>query len=308
MDEVRSRECPGLPADWINAWLAAVGATVLVPGLRLSWTTDALPVARLEHTTEDPQKALIRAWPSPEQLKAMPVARNHPNCHHAIERQVPVEAFIERVRVAGRNPYAWTLSSTMTDLAVDQDRVSHGPFDAAGPGSTKWLHHRLMKTHSHVLDPVTQIPASLDGLSRPVLDNGLGFDIARIREGSKFIDPVVETLAFFGLALFPVRGDGIETRYPRPRQRGWRVGGMNGFAWPAWSQALERRGIDALLDAWHASWRYRKPADGNKRPWRPDGSMWDRLGIHAAWRSTRYQAASSREMNRGYGSRRLNPR
>ena len=32
--------CPGLPGGWINAWLAAVGATVLDDRLTLRWTTD----------------------------------------------------------------------------------------------------------------------------------------------------------------------------------------------------------------------------------------------------------------------------
>ena len=39
-------EAPGLPADWLNGWLAAIGVTVLIPGARLRWT-GALP-ARLE--------------------------------------------------------------------------------------------------------------------------------------------------------------------------------------------------------------------------------------------------------------------
>ena len=30
--------CPGLPASWINGWLAAVGATVLDSRIRLHWT------------------------------------------------------------------------------------------------------------------------------------------------------------------------------------------------------------------------------------------------------------------------------
>ena len=38
--------CPGLPASWINAWLAAVGATVLDPRLRLHWTRGGTPAGR----------------------------------------------------------------------------------------------------------------------------------------------------------------------------------------------------------------------------------------------------------------------
>lgn len=41
--------CPGLPASWINAWLAAVGATVLDSGIRLHWTAEtALAVLSAE--------------------------------------------------------------------------------------------------------------------------------------------------------------------------------------------------------------------------------------------------------------------
>jgi len=40
-------ECPGLPASWLNGWLAAIGLLVLEPRLRLSWTSDPSPVAVL---------------------------------------------------------------------------------------------------------------------------------------------------------------------------------------------------------------------------------------------------------------------
>ena len=308
LDSFNHRICPGLPADWINAWLAAVGATVLVPGLRLFWTTDALPVAVFEHKNKDPVAGLIKAWPSRERLDTMPLARNHPGCQLTIERQVPVQAFVERVRVTGQARDTWTLTSSMTDLAVENGKVTHGLFDPAGPGTIKWLHHRLVKTYSHVTDPTMRIPATLDGVAEPIADNGLGFDIARLRDGKKFVDPVVETLAFFGLALFPVRGDGIDSRYQQSRQRGWQIGGSRGFKWPAWSQPLDRHGIDALLDTWHSSWRYRKSRNSDKYEWKPNRAIWKRLGVHAAWQSTRYTPASRSETNRGYGSRRLDLR
>ena len=46
--------CPGLPAHWVNAWLAAVGATRLEPRLRLRWTLDSLPRAVLCADYGDP--------------------------------------------------------------------------------------------------------------------------------------------------------------------------------------------------------------------------------------------------------------
>ena len=78
-----------------------------------------------------------------------------------------------------------------------------------------------------------------------------------------WIDPVVELLAFFGLAEFPVRGRGVDRRLgrhgePDVRQRGWRKApGSNEprrFVWPAWQQPLDASGVDALLDIWNP-WR-----------------------------------------------------
>ena len=306
------RVCPGWPADWINAWLAAVGATVLVPRMRLSWTNDALPLAILEHPDEDPAAALANGWPTIETLDAMPLSHNHGDSP-PIGRKVPVETFAERVRATVQHSDAWTLTSSLTDLSVDKGEASHGPFDPPGPGTVKWLHHRLLKTHKYVKDPAQQLPASMNGTLAPVRTNGLGFDIVRLRDRTEnaksgdgpSVDPVVETLAFFGLALFPVRGDGIKTRLPRPRQRGWWVAEERGFIWPAWKQPLERHGIDALLDVWHTSWRRRRSQDSVRPGWNPDQAAWERLGVHAAWQAAEYQRASSSESNRGYGSERI---
>ena len=300
--------CPGLPADWINAWLAAVGTTVLVPGLRLSWTTDALPIAILEHEAGDPMAALIKAWPNRQRLDAMPLARNHPACELSLKRQVPIEAFTERVRATAQDRDSWTLTSSMTDLAIEKGKVTHGPFDVSGPGTIKWLHHRLVKTSGYVVDPATHIPASLSGVAEPVPGNGLGFDLGRLSEGPSHVDPVVETLCFFGLALLPVRGAALNARNQRPRQRGWQIGGSQDFKWPAWSRPLDRYAIDALLDAWYASWRNRKSHNSRQYEWKPDHATWRRLGVHAGWQSTRYMPAARAETNRGYGSMRLNPR
>ena len=66
--------CPGLPADWINGWLAAVGATVLDTRLRLHWTTDGAPLAVLSAAEIDPVDALCESWPDMAQLSDMPIA------------------------------------------------------------------------------------------------------------------------------------------------------------------------------------------------------------------------------------------
>ena len=52
MSSTNSLECPGLPAEWVNGWLAAVGTTVLDPEIQLSWTPDRSAIAVLHHPVE----------------------------------------------------------------------------------------------------------------------------------------------------------------------------------------------------------------------------------------------------------------
>ena len=110
--------------------------------------------------------------------------------------------------------------------------------------------------------------------------------------------PVVEILAFFGLALLPVRGLGADRRLDRladvrERQRGWRkTSGSREprrFHWPAWGQPLDSNGIDALLDAW--------------KPETPRG--WTRVGVHAGWRAVPFQRRGSADTTRAFGAERL---
>ena len=208
------------------------------------------------------------------------------------------------MKKARGHPFAWTLSSTMTDLSIDKDgKVAHAPFDPAGPGTTKWLHHRLLKIHERTVPmDAARLRDSLVGRAPRVKNNGLGFDNTRLGSladaSDPWIEPVVELLAFFGLAVLPVRGRGVDRRlgrtgHPDERQRGWRkVSGSNErrrFVWPAWRQPLDAAGIDALLDVWN--------------PWRKQ--TWDTLGIHAGWRSVQYESRGSSDPTRGIGSEML---
>ena len=294
--------CPGLPAGWINAWLAAVGITVLDDRIRLRWTTDGSPVAVISAETIDPVAALVESWPDAAVLAELPIAGGW---HGAakLQRKVPVEEFTERARSARSHRHSWTLSSTMTDLCVDrQGEVAHAPFDPAGPGTIKWLHHRLVKVHGHVEPTAARIRDSLEGRADRVKDNGLGFDLTRIGSLSDstdpWVDPVIETLAFFGLAFLPVRGRGTDERLDRraniaARQRGWRrrEGSQESgdFHWPAWRQPLDSDGVDALMDSWNPE---RK-------------GTWPRVGVHAAWRSVQFQRTGSSDVTRGFGAERL---
>ena len=291
--------CPGFPASWINAWLAAVGATVLSPKLRLRWTQEGTPRAILCAHQEDPVAILESSWPSRMTLESMPIRRIWPNTKD-LPRNVPIDAFASRAAAVRSDPLSWTLSSTITDLHVDdKGNVAHAPFDPPVPRGYV-LHDRLLRLH---LNPrMEDLRRTLEGTGERIKGNGLGFDIARMGSeadgASKWIDPVVETLAFFGLALFPVRGTGTDARTgtgvrASTIQRGWVQGddrqSRPRFTWPVWSSSLNWAAIDALLDLWRID---RK-------------STWSRFGIQAAWRSVNYEAKGTSDTTRGFGAERL---
>ncbi len=293
--------CPGLPAGWVNGWLAGVGAAVLDPRLRLHWTTDDTPVAVLSSGSLDPVDALVESWPDRKLLDDLPIAADWRNACK-LERQVTVDAFRERAAEARSTPASWALSSTLTDLSVDQKgKVAHAPFDAAGPGTIKWLHYRVLKVHEMVGSPSRPLlHASLLGQASRVQYNGLGFDQSRLGsladKTDPWVEPVVELLAFFGLAIFPMRGRGADRRdrgNPDERQRGWRSPPRSDdpreFVWPAWKQPLDAWGIDALLDIWN--------------PWRR--GTWLSAGVHAGWHSVRYQRRATADRTRAIGAERL---
>ena len=293
--------CPGLPASWVNAWLAAVGVTVLDRRIRLHWTAEDAPVAVLSSVELDPVEALVESWPNASFLHELPIAENWYGAGE-LKRKVPVEQFVARVQEVRGHPHVWTLSSTMTDLSIDQNgEVDHARFDAPVPKGLT-LHNRLLKVHQEA-EPACdgRLRDSFMGKADRVEGNGLGFDITRVGsladKSGKWIEPVVELLAFFGLAVLPVRGRGVDRRLgrsgnPDMRQRGWRKApGSNEarrFVWPAWQQPLDADGVDALLDVWN--------------PWRKQA--WAPLGVHAAWRIVPYEPKGD-ERTRAFGAEML---
>ena len=295
--------CPGLRASWINGWLAAVGATFLDDRIRLHWTEESSPAAVFSARTIAPLLALVSSWPTTDQLRDLPLASDWRGLLPPIKRKVKVEEFSARMRAARSHPHSWSLSSTMTDLAVDKNgEVAHAPFDPAGPGTIKWLHNRLMKLHSALNSPSeSRIEDSVAGRAARIEDNGLGFDQARLGsladESKPLVDPVVEILAFFGLSMLPVRGPGYEQLGSRRRmneiQRGWSAAKGEertlSFRWPGWRQPLDFYGIDALLDIW-------KPGVKNS---------WSRHGVHAGWKTVRFSPRGSSDTTRAFGSARL---
>ena len=275
--------CPGWPASWVNAWLAAVGATVLDERIRLRWTTDGEPTAVLSSEALDPVAALVESWPDADFLSDLPIAEDWDGAAR-LQRKVPLDAFTARARAARSHRHAWTLSSTMTDLSVDKrGEVVHAPFDPPGPGTIKWLHHRLLKVHRHVDCPAARLRESLAGRADRVDDNGLGFDLTRLGSlsdaSAKWVDPVVEVFAFFGLALLPVRGQGVDRRLNRnadiavrPTSEG---GGKLREAEPSGARLPLACMEPAARQRWH-----RRP-DGRLEPCERKGTCGSGIGIHA---------------------------
>ena len=291
--------CPGLPGAWVNGWLAAVGATVLNARIRLHWTTHGAPLAVLSADEVDPVAAVVESWPDETRLSDLPIAKSWKDAG-TIRRNVPVEAFTARARAARSHAYCWTLSSTMSDLCLDEHgTVQPGPFNPPVPRGIT-LHQRVMKVHEHVEPAAEWIRDSLAGRATWVEGNGLGFDQARLGsqadDAPKFVDPVVEVLAFFGLGLMPVRGTGTDNpldRFAGVRQRGWRKTSgsrdSQSFHWPAWGQPLDSHGIDALLDVWNPEKKH----------------TWTQVGVDAGWRTTWFQPRGSADTTRAYGAERL---
>lgn len=300
-------ECPGLPASWFNAWLAAIGTAVLVPGIRLSWTDSATPTAVLSAAGEcDIAGMLAAAWPTTERIADLPIAENWRD-GRTIAPNVPLPAFRERAAASRGHNHAWALTSTYTDLHVEEasggdEIVARSRLAPAAPGPVGPVHRRLTRVFDRVDEPVVQLGATLEGRARRVSANGLGFDIARITatgdDSNKMVDPVLEVLSFFGMALLPIRGAGTrrganERAWARrARQRLWFQDPGNSrllrLMWPAWCDPLTARGIDAILDVWD--------------PWRP--AEWGRLGIHSGWRAIEF-FGQGKDTTYGIGSEAL---
>ena len=298
-------ECPGLPAEWLNAWLAAVGITVLDSRIKLRWTDDAYPRAVLSaDDSGNPIDFLLESWPSAERIGDMPIANKWPGTPN-MGRKVPLEVFIERARASRSHPDSWTLSSTMTDLHIEKNgEVAHAHLDPPGPGSIKWLHHRLNKSYSLIDSYQKRVPNTLLGRGLREHDNGLGFDLSRVTsladDSSKTVDPVVEVMTFFGLALFPARSIAYDAalggRSPQVKQRGWKSGQdeLTGYKrpyleWAAWRQALDRAGIDALLDVFYKRSRRK--------------SISRRLGITRTWQTISFESRASADPTVGFGAK-----
>jgi hypothetical protein len=243
-------EAPGLSADWLNAWLAAIGVTVLLPGVKLSWTDDVVPYAIFWIPGGmDLAHAVYDALPSEEDLGRLPIARVHPDSNLEFPRTVSVEAYRARARIERSNRSS-VLAACVTDLVQDErlKDLPHSPFDTPAPrGKTLWS--RLVSCRRQIMS-FEQIAATFAGVAQRVKGNGLGFDCKRAPVGVRpdrenYVDPVVEVLAFYGLRLFPLRGDG---RWKAPRMWTGSALQSRSFIWFSWPDALDWAAIDAVLD------------------------------------------------------------
>jgi hypothetical protein len=281
---MRVDPAPGLPADWLNGWLAAVGVAALLHDVRLSWSDDAAPVARFHHCEDTPlARRIAMAMPDEVALRGLVLA--------SLSRKVTLRDF-QAAAERSRSLADASLSFSVTDLIADRriERVDlHGPFDPPAPQG-KTLLDRVLDCRRRVeADLDRRIDDTLAGTGIREKANGLGFDIRRIPSGvqpdaSVMVDPVVECLCFAALPLFPLRGNGSARL-----QRGWtgRAGQRGAFRWPVWSEPLNVWAIDALLDRFYAG--------GDTRL----------LGVTGAFATVPFQRKGSSDVTRGYASERV---
>jgi hypothetical protein len=283
-------DAPGLPADWLNAWLAAVGVTVLLPEVRLAWTDDPVPRAVFEHDAPDElPEMLAGALPSEADLETSVLARNHPAAIRPLTQNIDRATFAERAALS-RDADDLHLAALFTDLAPRPKSDVVGSAFNIGAPQGRTPHQRVLGCRRSLPDTdglAACILASLTGLGMRSGGIGLGFDYRRVGDrawgGSADADPVVELLAFQSLTLFPSRGDGH-----RRHNRGWVFDRNRSFLWCAWAPALDGSAIDSLLDVVHT-----EPAEAIRR-----------IGVRACFTSVSYRSERS-DPTRGLASRRL---
>ena len=182
--------CAGI----LDQWLAGGGGShsAGIPGFGSIGRWTNTPMAVLSAEDVDPVAAIVASWPDNALVTDLPIAE-HWHGAGRLRRKVSVQDFAARARAARRHRHSWTLSSTMTDLCVDKNgEVAHAPFDPAGPGTVKWLHHRLVKVHAQVTPSIERIGDSLAGRAVRVKDNGLGFDQTRLGSQADATSPWID--------------------------------------------------------------------------------------------------------------------
>jgi hypothetical protein len=293
-----------LGAGWLNSWLASIGVLRLVPDARLRWEGRGSPRAVFSGIDGDVAEAVAGALPTVADLARLTIARHRDGCAE-LPRSVSPEVYRERAVVARANPGDWSMAATLTDLVPDGEIV-HGPFDPAVPKGLT-LHQRVVACRERVpAEPVSlvaSVASTMAGRGDRVQANGLGFDVTRTSAGvdasaEVMVDPVVECLAFEGLQLFPMRGDGDRAG---GLQRGFtsRASRRAAFRWPAWREPIDLWAVDALLDQVAAVLPHDGPVTAAV------GSRLRRLGVTALFGSVYQRPRGSADTYRAYGAERL---
>lgn len=294
-------KAPGLTADWLHGWLAALGITVLVEGCRLGWTDDLIPMAVLEFEGNLPA-TIARLLPDADELASMVIGkadRDHPEVAYKL---LPTE-YQKTCRQARMVHRDFSLGITMTDLAELEEHergwvIKTSQFyTPLSKGGTLWA--RLNGVRKLLPESVGEdvIRASLKGEGEFSHAYGLGFNVRQLAAGSppekhyqgrekppstpRWVDPVIEILAFYGLAFFPVRGTSMKGL---PQTRGWQSRSPQ-FSWPVWAANLEHWAIDAMLGGVYSG------ADDSS------------LGVRGRFEVARYKPSHEQNCTRGYGSR-----
>ena len=287
----------GLTADWLNAWLAGIGVTVLCGGAELSWSADPQPKALFGLVDDaDLPTSIAARLPSLDEIERWVIAELPQNLDPATYREAAARA---------RSMADPTLAVLTSDLGEPDknkpNQLPSGPFNVGAPRGETLLKRfrRCLADLEASGDIADRVDRSLSGTGSRISANGLGFDYRRIAasvpgEAAKVVDPVVEVLAFYGLLLHPVSGDGR-----RIRQRGWLPGQARrgGFRWPVWSSPLDRCAIDGLLDVVYGSGSSPAPA---VLP-----AQWELLGITGLYGVVPFERTGSSDPTRGYASERL---
>ena len=297
---ITEMRAPGLAGDWLNSWLAAIGITVLVDGCRLRWSDERRPTAVLSSPSSHSLCTMIAAaLPDEAALRSLVIA----NEEGAFPRRVDLARYVTACTRVRGVPMDFSLAVSVTDLVNETaaDNLPHGRFDPPAPrGETLWTRllacRRALPPDAASLEQLITLSLAGRGLRREV--NGLGFDVRRIEAGDppaggKYVDPVVECLAFHGLSLFPLRGDG-----QNPSTRGWRRSIRSRYSrravpelrWPVWAVPLDRWAIDALLGYAFAS---------VSSETRPLG-----LSVTGAFATVPYRRTADLDQTTGYASRR----
>ncbi len=275
----------GWPADWVNAWLAAVGVTVLLDDVALSWTDDPLPVAEFHGDVSELPSRLFAALPDDDELGRWAISRRHGDVGIVgeFDRNPSIEVFRERAAWARRTG-DFTLQATVTDLdaAAADGLLAHGRFDPPVPkGITVFERFEACWSRLVQLGP-SAVDESLAGRAVRQALNGLGFDFRRLQTptapgADPFVDVAVEVFALIGLAFVPGRGDGQRSSF-----RSWSAPprGAPAFRWPVWHERLLAAGIDGLLDRFEAN-----PGGGGR-----------------GYRTVAYQAKGTSDTTRGYAA------